>query len=70
MKESDEDTVDKWVSYLESKPRNEKGKKIVDQFSYEDVEDPFYNAVHYAIVENKVTMFEKLCSVGAGAYWL
>ena len=66
MREQDKNTVDKWVSYLESKPHNEKGKKIVDQFSYEDVTDQFYNAVHYAVINNDVIMFEKLCSVDAG----
>ena len=67
MREHDKPTVDKWITYLESKPHNENGKKIVDQFSFEDSANHFYNAVHHAVVDNDVEMLEKLCRVDAGA---
>ena len=65
VSECDVETVDNWILYLKSNPL-ENGKKIVDQFSSKtkDVANPFYNAVHHAVVNNDVHMLYKLSTVG------
>jgi len=63
----DSTTVDLWLKYLKCQPDNDKGEKIVDQFSYDIEGDHFYNAIHHAVVNDDVDMFQKLCEAGAGA---
>ena len=64
MKDSNVPVIDEWIEYLKIHPEDEWGDKIIDECDYDYDEE--MNAVHIAVIRNKVRILEKLADAGAG----
>ena len=63
MKVANHDAIDEWIEYLKVHPY-EWGDKIIDACDW----DEEMNAVHVAVIRNKVRILKKLADAGAGIY--
>ena len=54
--------IDKWIEYLTFYPKDMWDDKIIDECDY----DEEMNAVHIAVIKNKVQILEKLADAKAG----
>ena len=54
--------VDEWIEYLKVYPEDEWGNKLIDECDWEEE----MNAVHVAVIRNKVQILKKLADAGAG----
>ena len=58
--------IDKWIEYLKVHPKYEGGEKIIDECKCEYEDDTCMNAVHVAVIRNKVQILKKLADADAG----
>ena len=54
--------IDEWIEYLKVHPEDEWGDKLIDECDW----DEEMNAVHVAVIRNKVQILKKLADAGAG----
>ena len=54
--------IDEWIEYFEFHPEDEWGRKLIDKCGYEEK----MNAVHVAVIRNRVQILTKLAKAGAG----
>ena len=62
VKVADQAVIDEWIEYLKVHPEDEWGDKIIDECDW----DSGLNAVHVAVIRNKVQILRKLVDTGAG----
>ena len=65
VKIGNQDLIDEWIEYLKVHPEDSWGDKIIDECDYDEEN---MNAVHVAVIRNKVVILEKLAEAGAGQY--
>ena len=58
--------VDEWIEYLKVHPKNERGDKLIDEYNWEEEMNAWMNAVHVAVIRNKVQILKRLADAGAG----
>ena len=56
--------IDEWIEYLKIHPEDDWGDKTIDECDYEEE----MNAVHVAVMRNKVQILKKLADAGAGMF--
>ena len=57
--------IDKWIEYLKDCPINWWNDKIIDECDWREEN---MNAVHVAVIRNKVQILQKLFEAGASMY--
>ena len=56
--------IDEWIEYLKVHPEDFWGDKIIDECEWED--GMCMNAVHVAVIRNRVQILKKLADANAG----
>ena len=56
--------IDEWIEYLKAHPTDFWGDKIIDECEWED--ETCMNAVHVAVIRNRVQILKKLADAEAG----
>ena len=58
--------IDEWIEYLKVYLKYEGGEKVIDECKYEYEDDTCMNAVHVAVIRNRVQILKKLADANAG----
>ena len=56
--------IDEWIEYLKVHPTDFLGEKIIDECEFED--ETSMNAVHVAVIRNRVQILNKFADADAG----